>query len=114
MRERNYFGSMMVELGEAMLLFLGLLEIIQTPLNLFLEVIGKRDDVKKVLGMYIMNTKKGNLFLADTTVNAHPTEDDIVEITELVSNAIKSLRIKPRIALLKLFKFWIKSNSRFR
>ena len=64
MRERNYFGSMMVEpRGGLMLLSLGLPEIIPTQLNQFLEVIGKRDDVKKVLGMYIMNTKKGNLFL---------------------------------------------------
>ena len=52
-----------------------------------MEVIGKRDDVGKVLGMYIMNTKKGNLFLADTTVNTNPSEDEIVEITELVSKA---------------------------
>ena len=52
-----------------------------------------------------MNTKKGNLFLADTTVNANPTEEDIVEIAELVSNAIKSLRIKPRIALLSYSNF---------
>ena len=70
-----------------------------------MEVIGKRDDVGKVLGMYIMNTKKGNLFLADTTVNTNPSEDEIVEITELVSKAIKSLRIKPRIALLSYSNF---------
>ena len=74
-----------------------------------MEVIGKRDDVGKVLGMYIMNTKKGNLFLADTTVNTNPSEDEIVEITELVSKAIKSLRIKPRISI-SLFKFWFKQN----
>ena len=61
MRERNYFGSMMVELDDDVL-SLGLLEIIPVPLNLLMEVIGKRDDVGKVLGMYIMNTKKGNLF----------------------------------------------------
>ena len=105
MRERNYFGSMMVELGEADALISGITRNYPNTIKPALEVIGKRDDVKKVLGMYIMNTKKGNLFLADTTVNAHPTEDDIVEITELVSNAIKSLRIKPRIALLSYSNF---------
>ena len=105
MRERNYYGSMMVELGEADALISGITRNYPNTIKPALEVIGKRDDVKKVLGMYIMNTKKGNLFLADTTVNAHPTEDDIVEITELVSKAIKSLRIKPRIALLSYSNF---------
>ena len=105
MRERNYFGSMMVELGQADALISGITRNYPNTIKPALEVIGKRDDVKKVLGMYIMNTKKGNLFLADTTVNAHPTEDDIVEITELVSKAIKSLRIKPRIALLSYSNF---------
>ncbi|MAO71876.1 MAG: NADP-dependent malic enzyme [Flavobacteriales bacterium] len=105
MRERNYFGSMMVEIGEADALISGITRNYPNTIKPALEVIGKRDDVKKVLGMYIMNTRKGNLFLADTTVNANPTEDDIIEITELVSNAIKSLRIKPRIALLSYSNF---------
>ena len=105
MRERNYFGSMMVELDEADALISGITRNYPSTIKPAMEVIGKRDDVGKVLGMYIMNTKKGNLFLADTTVNTNPSEDEIVEITELVSKAIKSLRIKPRIALLSYSNF---------
>ena len=72
MRERNYYGSMMVELGRADALISGITRNYPSTIKPALEVIGKRDDVKKVLGMYIMNTKKGNLFLKDTTVNANP------------------------------------------
>ena len=62
MRERNYFGSMMVELdGDA--LISGITRNYPSTIKPYVEVIGKRDDVGKVLGMYIMNTKKGNLFL---------------------------------------------------
>ena len=96
---------MMVELDEADALISGITRNYPSTIKPAMEVIGKRDDVGKVLGMYIMNTKKGNLFLADTTVNTNPSEDEIVEITELVSKAIKSLRIKPRIALLSYSNF---------
>jgi len=105
MRERNYFGSMMVEQGEADALISGITRNYPSTIKPALEVIGKRDEVKNVLGMYIMNTKKGTLFLADTTINVNPTEDEIVEITELVSKAIKSLKFIPRIALLSYSNF---------
>tara|TARA_B100001741_G_scaffold313801_1_gene322125 strand:- start:4621 stop:6897 length:2277 start_codon:yes stop_codon:yes gene_type:complete len=105
MRERNYYGSMMVELGEADALISGITRNYPNTIKPAMEVIGSRDDVGKVLGMYIMNTKKGTLFLADTTINFHPTEDDVVEITEMVARAIKSLRITPRIALLSYSNF---------
>jgi len=105
MRERNYFGSMMVELGEADALISGITRNYPSTIKPALEIIGKRDEVNKVLGMYIMNTKKGTLFLADTTININPTEDDIVEITELVTKAMKSLRFTPRVALLSYSNF---------
>jgi malate dehydrogenase (oxaloacetate-decarboxylating)(NADP+) len=105
MRERNYFGSMMVDVGEADALISGITRNYPSTIKPALEVIGKREEVKNVLGMYIMNTKKGTLFLADTTINIDPTEDEIVEITEMVAKAIKSLRLTPRIALLSYSNF---------
>ena len=62
------------------------------------EVIGKRDEVKNVLGMYIMNTKKGTLFLADTTINVNPTEDEIVEAMKLIWKRMKIV-IEPSSAV---------------
>ena len=105
MRERNYFGSMMVELNEADALISGITRNYPDTIKPAMEVIGKKDNDSKVIGMYIMNTKKGTLFLADTTINFNPNEDDIVKITEMVSQSVKSFRIKPRIALLSYSNF---------
>jgi malate dehydrogenase (oxaloacetate-decarboxylating)(NADP+) len=95
----------MVDVGEADALISGITRNYPSTIKPALEVIGKREEVKNVLGMYIMNTKKGTLFLADTTINIDPTEDEIVEITEMVAKAIKSLRLTPRIALLSYSNF---------
>ena len=70
-----------------------------------LEIIGKRDNISKIAGMYIMNTKKGPYFFADTSVNAHPTVDELVGITVLTANAVKSFGIDPNIAMISYSNF---------
>src|SRR5690606_11600724 len=74
MRERTYFGSMMVETGEADALISGLTRQYPKTLRPALEIIGMEAEAKKVSGMYIMLSKKGPLFFADTTVNVSPSE----------------------------------------
>lgn len=97
----SYFGSMMVENGEADALISGLTRTYPDTIRPALQVIGKQDDVNKVAGMYILLTPKGPLFFSDTTVNLDPTTDEIVEITELTARAIEKLfNIQPRIALV--------------
>ena len=105
MRERNYFGSMMVETGEADALISGISRNYRTTIKPALEVIGKRDDVKKVAGMYIMNTKKGTLFLADTTINTNPTAEELVDMSEMIAKTVKKFNIIPRLALLSYSNF---------
>ena len=105
MRERNYFGSMMVENGEADALISGISRNYRTTIKPALEVIGKRDDVKKVAGMYIMNTKKGTLFLADTTINTNPTAEELVDMSEMIVKSVKRFNITPRVALLSYSNF---------
>ena len=105
MRERNYFGSMMVENGEADALISGISRNYRTTIKPALEVIGKRDDVNKVAGMYIMNTKKGTLFLADTTINTNPTTLELVDMSEMIAKTVKKFNITPRIALLSYSNF---------
>ena len=105
MRERNYFGSMMVETGEADALISGISRNYRTTIKPALEVIGKRDDVKKVAGMYIMNTKKGTLFLADTTINTNPTAEELVDLSEMIAKTVKKFNITPRLALLSYSNF---------
>ncbi|MCF0048771.1 NADP-dependent malic enzyme [Dyadobacter chenwenxiniae] len=97
---RSYFGSMMVENGEADALISGLTRTYPDTIRPALQVIGKDPGVNKVAGMYILLTPKGPLFFSDTTVNLDPTVDEIVEITELTAKAVERFNIQPRIALV--------------
>ena len=105
MRSRNYFGSAMVELGEADALISGLTRNYRDTIRPALQVIGTDDDVTKIAGMYILFTKNGPFFFADTTVNVNPTPQDIVDITALAAKIIQRFRIVPRIGLLSYSNF---------
>jgi malate dehydrogenase (oxaloacetate-decarboxylating)(NADP+) len=97
---KSYFGSMMVENGEADAFISGLTRTYPDTIRPALHVIGKQEGVNKVAGMYILLTPKGPLFFSDTTVNLDPTVDEIVEITELTAKAVERFNIQPRIALV--------------
>ncbi len=105
MRERTYFGSMMVETGEADALISGLTRQYPKTLRPALEIIGMEAEAKKVSGMYIMLSKKGPLFFADTTVNVSPSEDELLDITVQTVKAVNNLNIRPRVALLSYSNF---------
>lgn len=98
-RKRNYFGAMMVETGDADALISGLTRNYPDTIRPGLEIIGRQPGVQRVAGMYILLTKKGPLFFADTTVNVNPTVDELVEIAELTAHAVERFNIKPRIAM---------------
>jgi malate dehydrogenase (oxaloacetate-decarboxylating)(NADP+) len=105
MRERNYFGSMMVDQGDADAMITGLTRSYRSSVRPALQTVGLQKDVKVISGMYILNTKRGPLFLADTTVNLNPTAEQIAEITFNVSKIIRKLKVTPRIALLSYSNF---------
>ncbi|MGB0881470.1 MAG: NADP-dependent malic enzyme [Vicingaceae bacterium] len=105
MRSRNYFGSAMVEFGEADALISGLTRNYASTIRPALQVIGTDDDVAKIAGMYILFTKNGPFFFADTTVNENPSAQDIVDITALVAKIVNRFKITPRIALLSYSNF---------
>jgi malate dehydrogenase (oxaloacetate-decarboxylating)(NADP+) len=105
MRNRNYFGAMMVETGEADAMIGGMTRNYPETIRPALQIIGRQDGVKKVSGMYILMSRFGPLFLADTTVNFNPTAEEIVEITELAAKEVEKFNIKPRIALLTYSNF---------
>jgi malate dehydrogenase (oxaloacetate-decarboxylating)(NADP+) len=105
MRERNYFGAMMVLQGESDALISGLTRNYAQTIRPALQVIGTSDNVKKVAGMYVVLTKRGPLFFADCTVNVNPNVDDLVEITALTARAVQQLNIQPRIAMLSYSNF---------
>jgi malate dehydrogenase (oxaloacetate-decarboxylating)(NADP+) len=104
-RRRTYFGCMMVEAGDADAMIGGLTRNYPDTIRPALQVIGRQDGVKKVSGMYILMSRLGPLFLADTTVNFHPTAEEIVEIAELSAKEVEKFNIKPRIALLTYSNF---------
>ena len=105
MKDRNHFGCMMVETGDADAMISGLSRNYPDTIRPAIQIIGTEDDVKKIAGMYIMLTKKGPLFLADTTVNFNPTAEELADITLLVAKEVKSLGITPRIAMLSYSNF---------
>jgi len=105
MRERNYFGCMMVETGEADALISGLTRKYPDTIRPALQVIGMEEGAKRVAGMYIIQTKRGPLFLADTTVNFNPTAEELADITMMVAKEVKNFNITPRIAMLSYSNF---------
>ena len=105
MTQRNYYGSMMVANGDADALISGLTRNYPSTIRPALQSVGREEGTHIVAGMYIMLTKKGPLFLADTTINRNPTADDLVAITALTAKAVQKFNIKPRIALLSYSNF---------
>jgi len=105
MRDRNYFGAMMVEAGMADAMISGLTRKYGQPIKPALEIIGVQENVSRVAGLYVMITKKGPYFFADTTMNADPTAEELVDITVLTANTVKQFNITPRIAMLSYSNF---------
>jgi malate dehydrogenase (oxaloacetate-decarboxylating)(NADP+) len=109
-RDRNYFGCMMVETGEADAMISGLTKNYPDTIRPAIEIIGTEEGVKKIAGMYLMLTKKGPLFLADTTVNFNPTAEELADITLLAAKEVRHFGLVPRIAMLSYSNFGT-SNS---
>ena len=110
MKERNHFGCMMVETGMADCMISGLSRNYPDTIKPAIQIIGTEPGVNKIAGMYLLFTKRGPLFLADTTVNFNPTAEELAEITLLVAKEVKNFGITPRIAMLSYSNFG-SSNS---
>lgn len=105
MRDRNYFGCMMVETGEADALITGLTRKYPDIIKPVIQIVGVEESVNKIAGMYIMLTKKGPICFADTTVNEFPTANELVDITLLAAKGLRNLNITPRVAMLSYSNF---------
>jgi malate dehydrogenase (oxaloacetate-decarboxylating)(NADP+) len=105
MKDRTYFGSMMVETGDADAVISGLTRNYAEAIRPALQVIGMEEGVKKIAGMYMLLTKRGPLFLADTTVNFNPTAEELADITLLAAKEVRSFNLVPRIAMLSYSNF---------
>jgi malate dehydrogenase (oxaloacetate-decarboxylating)(NADP+) len=105
MRDRNYFGCMMVEVGLADAMISGYTRKYAIPIRPALECIGVQNGVKKVAGLYVLITKRGPMFLADTTMTENPTAEELVEITLLTARTVQQFNITPKIAMLSYSNF---------
>ncbi|MDX5404726.1 MAG: NADP-dependent malic enzyme [Bacteroidota bacterium] len=105
MQQRNYFGPMMVENEDADAFITGQTLKYPTAIRPLLEIIGASPGAKKVAGMYIMLTKKGPLFFADTTINEDPSVEDIVQIVLNTAETVRRINLTPKVALLSYSNF---------
>lgn len=105
MRDRNYFGAMMVENGLADAMISGLTRKYALPIKPALEIINTLPGVSRVAGLYIMVTKRGPYFFADTTMNVEPSAEELVDIAVLTANTVKQYNIVPRMAMLSYSNF---------
>ena len=106
MNDRNIFGSMMVRMGDADALVSGVTQNYPDTIRPALQVIGAREGIHKVSGMYIIITRTGDLyFLADATVNIEPTAEDLAEIALCAAQEARRFEVEPRVAMLSFSSF---------
>jgi malate dehydrogenase (oxaloacetate-decarboxylating)(NADP+) len=105
MMNRDYFGAMMVETGEADAFISGFSRKYSDTIRPALHVIGVKPEHNRIAGMYIMMMKGGPIFLADTTVNIQPTAQILVDIALLTAAEVGKFNIEPVIAFASFDNF---------
>ena len=100
MFERNYFGMMMVETGEADAFITGLYTKYSNTIKVAKEIIGIRPEYKNFGTMHIINSARGPLFIADTLINNNPDTDKLVDLAKLASTAVRFFNEKPVVAMV--------------
>ena len=111
MFERNYFGMMMVETGEADAFITGLYTKYSNTIKVAKEVIGIQPEYKHFGTMHILNSKKGTYFLADTLINRHPDADTLIDIAKLSANTVRFFNHTPVMAMLSYSNFGADSEG---
>ena len=104
-RSRTAYGLMMLDAGHADGLVAGVRQDYPATIRPALQIIGVREGVKRAAGRYMVVSKTGVRFLADTTINIEPDEDTLAEIAILAADAVQDLGIEPRVAMLSFSNF---------
>ena len=105
MRRRDYFGSMMVKIGEADALISGFSRSYPEVIKPILKVIGKSEGVRRVAAANLMITSKGPIFLADTSININPKYNELGYIAILAAETAKMFGFDPIVAMLSYSNF---------
>ena len=101
----NYYGAMMVHLDDAEGFLAGVAQHYPETIRPALQIIGVREDVRRVSGVYVIVTKQQVYFFSDTTVNIEPTAEDLAEIAMLAAEVARDFNFEPRIAMLSFSNF---------
>lgn len=105
MYERNYFGMMMVETGDADAFITGLYTKYSNTIKVAKEVIGIRKEYSTFATMHILNTKKGVFFVSDTLINRHPDEHILADVARLTAHTVRFFNEEPKIAMISYSNF---------
>ena len=105
MFERNYFGMMMVETGEADAFITGVYTKYSNTIKVAKEVIGIRPEYKHFGTMHILNSKKGTYFVADTLINRHPDTETLIDVAQMTYHSVRFFNHEPVIAMLSYSNF---------
>ena len=105
MRDRGYYGAMMVDQGDADGLLTGLTHSYPSALRPALEIIERQEGIGVVAGLFMMVLKSGLFFLADATVNIDPTAEQLAEIAESAAREAVKLGVEPKVAMLSFSNF---------
>ncbi|MCD8237120.1 MAG: NADP-dependent malic enzyme [Prevotellaceae bacterium] len=111
MFERNYFGMMMVETGEADAFITGIYTKYSNTIKVAKEVIGIRPEFNHFATMHILNSKKGTYFLADTLINRHPDAETIIDVARLAEQTVRFFNHEPVMAMLSYSNFGSDNNG---
>ena len=111
LRNGNYLGSVMVEMGDADAMLTGLTHHYPSALRPPLEVIGTADDAKYAAGVYMLTFKNQVVFCADTTVNQDPDSDVLAEVTRHTAELARRFNVDPRAAMLSYSNFGSVDNA---
>ena len=105
MRERNYFGTMLVETGQADAMITGYSHAYPKAIRPVLEIIKKEEGVRRIAAASIMFSKQGPIFLSDATININPTAEELANIALLTARAVKFFGLEPSVAMLSYSNF---------
>jgi len=105
MRDRTYYGMMMLEMGDCDAVLSGVMSDYPTTIKPALEIISLREGVSRVSGVFAMIQKDQVYFFADTTVNINPTAEELAEIAISSANVAHAFDIDPRVAMLSFSNF---------
>ena len=111
MRERNYFGLMMVNTGEADAMVTGHSRSYPSTIKPVMELIGKAPGVSKIATTNMMMTSRGPIFLSDTAINPNPTADDLARIALMTAKTVRMFGMEPVIAMVSFSNFGSSHNE---